>query len=125
MTVSTASRLSAIPVRRARWDRRLWGSVVVVAIGWSFAQAGADLTAIVNRRGWSQVTSFFSAMFHPDLSWSMLTLTVREAGVTLGYALVGTALALVIGTIGGVLLTERIWQPVHGSMRWGCCVFAL
>ena len=119
MTVSTASRRSAIPVRRARWDRRLWGSVVVVAIGWSFAQAGADLTAIVNRRGWSQVTSFFSAMFHPDLSWSMLTLTVREAGVTLGYALVGTALALVIGTIGGVLLTERIWQPVHGSMRWG------
>ncbi len=119
MTTTTVSRLPKIPVRRARWDRRVWGSVVVIAIGWSFTQAGTDLTAIVNRRGWGQVTAFFSAMFQPDLSWSMLTLTVREAGVTLGYALVGTALALVIGTIGGVLLTERIWQPVHGSMRWG------
>lgn len=109
----------SLPRKAARWDRRAWLTIVLAVITWSVLKAGANPADAINTRGWSQVTSFFSAMVQPDLSGSMLRLTVREAGVTLGYALVGTALALVIGTFGGVLLTERIWRPMHGTMRWG------
>ena len=118
--VSPALPLSVdLPAKSARWDRRAWFAVVAALTVWSVVKAGADPTDAVNTRGWSQVTSFFSAMVQPDLSGSMIELTVREAGVTLGYALVGTALALVIGTVGGVLLTDRIWQPIHGTMGVG------
>lgn len=117
--VDQVSRQHAVPVRLARWDRRWWLVAVLAVVGWSVFKAGADPTELVNTRGWSQVSSFFSAMVRPDLSSAMLKLTIREAAVTVGYALVGTALALVIGTFGGVLLTERVWQPMHGAMGWG------
>lgn len=88
-------------------------------VAWSVWKAGADPSEIVNERGWTQLQKFFAAMISPDLSPEMLELTIREAGVTVGYALVGTALAVLIGVVGGVLLTERIWSPVHGPMRRG------
>ena len=109
----------SLPTRQTRWDRRGWLSVIAALVIWSVVQAGADPTELINTRGWSQVTAFFGAMVRPDLSASMIELTITEAAVTVGYALVGTALALVIGTFGGVLLTERIWRPMHGEMRWG------
>lgn len=104
------------PVRR---DRRRWATVVVALVAWSIWRAGADPRELVNERGWSQLRKFFAAMVSPDLSADMVELTVRESAVTVGYALVGTALAVAIGVIGGVLLTERVWSPVHGPMRRG------
>jgi phosphonate transport system permease protein len=109
----------SLPQRETRWDRRGWLTVIAALVIWSVVQAGADPRELINTRGWSQVKAFFSAMVQPDLSASMIELTITEAAVTVGYALVGTALALVIGTFGGVLLTERVWRPMHGEMRWG------
>ncbi len=88
-------------------------------VGWSVLKAGIDPRDAVNTRGWSQVQAFFSAMVRPDLSREMLSLTARESAVTVGYALLGTALAVVIGSVGGVLLTERLWSPMHGPMATG------
>ena len=116
---SDLSASVSLPERSTRWDRRGWLTVVGAVLIWSVVQAGTDPTQLFNTRGWPQVQAFFSAMVNPDLSRSMVELTIREAAVTVGYALVGTAVALVIGTVGGVLLTERIWRPMHGEMRWG------
>ena len=110
---------AAIATRPVRRDRRWWGLVVVVLVAWAVWRAGADPGELVNERGWSQLRRFFAAMFSPDLSREMIELTIREAGVTVGYALLGTALAVLIGILGGVLLTERVWSPVHGPMRRG------
>lgn len=92
---------------------------MVAVVGWSILRAGADPRDVINARGWSQVQSFFSAMIRPDLSRDMLVLTARESAVTVAYALVGTALAILLGSVGGVLLTERLWSPVHGPMARG------
>ena len=119
MTTPTVPLSVTLPQRNTRWDRRGWLTVIAALVIWSIVQAGADPTELINTRGWTQVKAFFSAMVRPDLSASMIELTVREAAVTIGYALVGTAVALVIGSFGGVLLTERIWRPMHGEMRWG------
>ncbi|MFT7606992.1 MAG: phosphonate transport system permease protein [Candidatus Aldehydirespiratoraceae bacterium] len=82
-------------------------------------KAGIDPSDVINERGWSQVQKFFAAMVRPDLSRTMLELTIRQAAVTVGYAVVGTALAVIIGLIGGLLLTERVWSPMHGPMAKG------
>lgn len=106
-----------------RWDRAGWGVVVGALVIWSAARAGFDVTAIVNERGLGQVTDFFSASVDPVLTADFLRLTAREAGTTLGYALLGTILSLVIGVFGGLLVSERLWTPTSatapaGPGRW-------
>ena len=64
-------------------------------------------------------------MFRPDLSADMLKLAGRESATTIGYALTGTALALGIGSVGGLLLTERLWSPIHGPMKRGRAGWAI
>ena len=110
------------PVRRGR---RAWALLSLVALVWSVRRAGIDPAELVNARGWSQVSEFFSAMWSPDLSHDFLRLTLHEAGVTVSYALLGTFVALIIGLIGAVILTERIWTPLAGPVgkaRWGWLV---
>ena len=107
------------PPKPVRKDRRGWGIGVAIILALSALSAGLDPTELVNTRGWSQVQAFFGAMFRPDLSGDMVRLTIRESAVTVGFALVGTAVALIIGSIGGILLTERLWSPLHGKMRIG------
>ncbi len=118
-TVGTELSSLVLPRRSARWDRRWWITAVLGVVAWAVWKAGANPSGVINTRGWSQVQRFFAAMVQPDLSASMLKLTARESAVTVGYALVGTALALLIGVVGGVLSTERIWQPLAGPMRRG------
>jgi phosphonate transport system permease protein len=108
-----------IPAKPVRRDRRWWAVTLLVVIAWSVWKAGANPADVINTRGWSQVQNFFGAMFRPDLSRAMVELTIRESAVTVGYALVGTAVAILIGIIGGPLLTERVWSPLHGPMVRG------
>lgn len=120
MTTSVAAQQKVLlPEKPIRWDRRWWTIAIASVVVWSVWKAGADPSEVVNTRGWSQVQKFLTAMVNPDLSRDMVELTIREAAVTVGYALVGTALAVVIGTVGGLLLTERVWSPMHGPMASG------
>lgn len=119
MTVTLPPSGPTLPAKPIRHDQRWWFITVIVVITWSVVKAGADPRDVINTRGWSQVQAFFSAMVRPDLSREMLELTARESAVTVGYALIGTALALVLGSVGGLLLTERLWSPVHGPMASG------
>lgn len=116
-TVATSVR--STPVKPVRWDRRWWGTAIVAVVGWSILRAGVDPGEVINTRGWSQVQKFLAAMVSPDLSRPMLELTLRESAVTVGYALVGTAVAVLIGIVGGMVLSERVWSPIHGPMSAG------
>jgi len=123
MTVATpAEPRVGIAGPTPRWDRRFWALAAVAITLWSANRAGLDATGIINERGWGQVSEFFGAMFRPDLSPSFVRLAIEEAGTTLGYAVLGTALALAIGTLFGPVLSERFWAPITGPpsrrVRW-------
>ncbi len=99
----------------ARWDRRVWWIAGAVLVAGSAVRAGVDFSEVLNARGFSQFTDFFAAMVRPELEWGFVKLAIREAGVTLGFAVLGTALSLVLGIIGGLVLTERVWLSAAGS----------
>ena len=116
------------PERRppARWNRRIWWAVGTLVVGVSLVRAGLDVGELLNPRGFNQFGDFFRAMFRPELAsgddrFGFVRLAVQEAGVTLGYAILGTALSIVIGVIGGLALTERVWLDTTGRLgrrRW-------
>jgi phosphonate transport system permease protein len=66
----------------------------------------------VNEGGWTLFLEFVEAAFHPELSGRFLALTLEATLVTLGFAVLGTLLSLVIGTVGGVLSSETWWRSV-------------
>lgn len=121
---TTAPEISALaaPKPAARWDRRFWFLTAVIVVVWSAQRAGLNPTGLINADGWGQVSEFFGAMFQPELSGSFVRLTIEEAGTTLAYAVLGTALALVIGALFGPVLSERFWRPLSGPpsrlARW-------
>lgn len=112
VTVS-APAISTVPP--ARWNRRGWWVVTTVVVLWSAQRAGLDAGRLLNPRGFSQFGEFFAAMFRPELSGGFVRLAAREAAVTLGFAILGTALSVAIGMVGGLLLTERVWLTVAGG----------
>lgn len=84
----------------------------LAALLWALATAGVFGQDLVNNGGWSLVRKFVEASIHPDLSPGILSLAVPSMLVTLAFALSGTALSMVIGIIGGVLLSEVWWESV-------------
>ncbi len=105
----------------ARPERRRWLLASFVVIGISLWRAGVDVTELLNVPGVGQLGDFFAAMFQPELSSDFVRLAVTEAGTTLGFAILGTALSLVLGVVGGLALTERVWLAADGShtrRRW-------
>lgn len=65
---------------------------------------------LVNARGWEQFRAFWTAATDPDLSGRFLGLTWRATLTTGAFALLATALSVVIGLVGGVLTSETWWQ---------------
>jgi phosphonate transport system permease protein len=74
--------------------------------------------AIANPAGWPMVRAFFAGALHPDLSPALLHLTLVSTGITLAFAAAGTALAILVGTIGGVLASNIWW----GDRTFGATV---
>ncbi len=81
-----------------RGARRGWVfAPILIAIAGSFWFATRGQTQIFNSRGWPQFREFFAAALHPALGREFLGVVWESTLVTLGYALIGTALAIVIG----------------------------
>ena len=95
------------------------GAVVLLGVGWAVARSLDTHSAIANPAGWPMVRAFAVAAVHPDLSPALLRLTLVSTGITLAFAAAGTALALLVGTVGGVLVSERWW----GERRFAAPVF--
>lgn len=79
------------------------------------ALAGATKTAglwegddLVNPGGWPLVARFVRAAVRPELSPDLLLLAARSALTTLAYAVCGTALSLLVGFAGGVVMAEAL-----------------
>ncbi len=96
----------APPAPRLRRDRRrwAWGLAAVAAVGW--ALHAALVGDVLNPAGAAQFGAFAAAALSPALDGAFLGVLGTAALVTVAYAVLGTALALVLGALGAVLLTS-------------------
>lgn len=90
--------------------RRVWLFAAVVGVGWSMWSAGIGRRALVNPGGWPLMRKFWAAAVHPELSSDFLRVTGRSTLTTLAFAVLGTALSVVVGVVGGVLTSETWWR---------------
>jgi phosphonate transport system permease protein len=86
-------------------------------MGWAFWSTGLGRRSLVNPRGWPQVRSFLAASIRPDLSSAFLKIVVDATITTIGFALLGSLLALVIGLFGGLFMSELWWRRSRPPSR--------
>lgn len=101
---------------------RRWLAVLVGAgTLWSLHAAGLGSRPVVNPGGWPQVRSFLAAALHPETDGALLRLVGEAAVVTMAYALLGCAAALVLGAFAGPLVSQTFWRGEHrrgGTRGW-------
>jgi phosphonate transport system permease protein len=96
------------PLRRDR-RRWAWGLGAAALLLWSLAGTGLFGGEVLNPAGWSAFGRFAGAALRPELSPDFLGLLVEATLVTVAYAALGTALALLLGAVGAVLVARTTW----------------
>jgi phosphonate transport system permease protein len=90
--------------------RRLIGLLLlVVPLVWSWQRAVPSGAEVVNHGGLSLVGALLASALHPQLSAGFLAVVLDAAVLTLIFAALGTAGALVIGLVGGLVLSDAAW----------------
>lgn len=92
---------------------------VLAAVVWAVGRAGVG-DEVVNIKGFGTFVEFWRALLKPELAAEFVILTAESAAVTLAYAVLGTALALILGTLGAPALSELL-VPRHrapGRLFW-------
>lgn len=89
-----------------------WGLVALASVLLSLGLAVGGQRAIANPGGWPQFGHFWWASWHPALQPDLLTIAAIATVQTLAYAICGTALSLVLGSIGGLFSAEVWWEVV-------------
>ncbi len=113
--VSKPTRALSPPPRRVTGRkvaaRRLGGLLlIVVPLAWSWQRAvpaGAD---VVNYGGLGLAGDLLASALHPQLSAGFLAVVLDATVITLTFAALGTAAALVIGLPGGLILSDAAWD---------------
>ncbi len=91
--------------------RRLVGLlVIVVPLIWALTRAVPEGGDVVNRGGLSRFGHLLASALQPSLDPDFLGLVLDAAWITVVFAALGTAGALVIGLVGGVALSDVAWQ---------------
>ncbi|MGH9182661.1 MAG: PhnE/PtxC family ABC transporter permease [Acidimicrobiales bacterium] len=111
--VSPPRRARARPSVRS--GRGVWTAVLVVAVALSLVRAGVGQRDLVNPGGWSLVGRFFAAALRPELSPEFLRITWDATLTTVSYAVLGTAVSVLVGVVGGVLGSETWWRVRPGG----------
>lgn len=71
---------------------------------------------MLNPGGWPVAWRFLRAAVTPELDGPFLRLIADGALVTLAYATLGTALALLLGGVGGLFVSASFWRRASGRM---------
>ena len=116
-----AERTVTAPPRRprSRAPRRAVGLLVLVGTLWSLHGAGVGRQPVLNPAGWPQVQAFFAAALRPETDTAFLRLVAEAAVVTAAYALLGCALALALGLLGGTALSRTALTRTAGTRTAG------
>nr|MCH9734109.1 ABC transporter permease subunit [Actinomycetes bacterium] len=90
--------------------RRITGiALIVVPLSWALLRATED-GDIVNRGGLSLIDDLLASALHPSFAPEFLAVVADATLVTLAFAALGTAGALVIGILGGLVLSDVVWS---------------
>jgi phosphonate transport system permease protein len=108
LTLDRPARPTAPPLRRDR-RRWAWGLGVAAVLVWSLTGAGLFSGDVLNPGGTAQFGRFAAAALDPAVDAAFLGLLARSALVTVAYAAAGTALALVVGAVGALLVSCTTW----------------
>lgn len=100
-----------LPRQRLMTAGRGWALAAVLAVGVSLWATGIGREQVLNPGGWPQLRAFFRAAVAPDLSADYLLRVLDAAAVTVAFSLLGTVLAVLIGLVGGVLISRTWWAP--------------
>jgi phosphonate transport system permease protein len=95
----------------------LWGLLGLGAIVLSLLAAGLFRRALVNVDGFPQFWQFIQAAAHPDLSQNLLQVTLSATVTTFAYAVCGTLFSLILGAIGGILVSQVWWESVFSHRQ--------
>lgn len=95
---------------RGSRQRRGWLLLVTAGVVGSLLASGVGTGQVVKPEGTASFLDFFGAAVHPRVDGEFLVLTANAALTTLAYAVLGTALSLVIGVFGGVLSSRTWWS---------------
>jgi len=91
--------------------RRLFGVMTVLApLVWAAFRAVPDGTDIVNRGGMPLIGDLLAKALDPRLDGEFLGVVLDATVTTLAFAALGTAGALVIGVLGGLVLSDVAWS---------------
>jgi phosphonate transport system permease protein len=91
---------------RARWA---WGLGAVAVVVWSLAGAGLFTGDVVNPAGRAQFGRFAGSALSPALDPAFLQVLASSALITVAYAVLGAALAVLLGALGAVLVARTTW----------------
>ena len=108
--------------RPRRSGRRAWLVLAIAGVAWSLWSAGVGRDELVNPGGWTLLSRFWRAALHPELSAEFLRVTWKASLTTIAFAVLGTALSVAIGLVGGVLVSETWWRrgrPPRGGGQAG------
>ncbi|HZG41073.1 MAG TPA: ABC transporter permease subunit [Nodosilinea sp.] len=111
-----------IPLRPSLWNPKTVSALaVLLALGLAAYQAGLGRPGVdlINLGGWPQLREFLVASLRPDLSPEFVALMGRAALVTLAYAVLGTALSIGLGIVGGLFSSAVWWQTLLPNDPWG------
>ena len=131
--MSDSSLKSPIPKKTAhvlakKWGRSSTGDRALNKSGalliWSVLLAGSlwlsgiGRNPLINWGGLPETGRFWLASFHPALSLDFLQVMLSAAGVTLAFAVCGTACSLTLGLVFGIA-SARVWWQVCLPGRGG------
>jgi phosphonate transport system permease protein len=91
---------------RQRWG---WGLAAVVLLSWSLAGAGLFSGPVLNPSGLRQFGRFAAAALSPELGTEFLGVLAQATLVTVAYAVLGSALAVLLGSLGAVAVARTTW----------------
>ncbi|WP_151477601.1 PhnE/PtxC family ABC transporter permease [Streptomyces albicerus] len=113
----TASAPGRKPVSGRRALLRKLVTLVAVAglLAWSVHRALPSGSELVNHGGLALLDDLAATALHPSLEADFLGVVLDAMATTLALALLGTAGALVIGLIGGLILSDVAWA---GALPW-------
>lgn len=76
----------------------VWAGCLLAALVWSYSGVGTEFPALFSAEGLAQVRNYVGGLFPPDLSNSLLTEATWGAAETFAISLIGTLLAVLVGT---------------------------
>lgn len=90
--------------------RRLVGVLVVaVPLLWAMGRTLSESTDLVNAGGLRLLDDLLGAALRPELGTDFLRVVLDASVTTVVFAAVGTAVAMVIGAVGGLVLSDTAW----------------